>query len=53
MEETKCLLSKGGEYPLSVVIVGVGEDRFESMKLLDGADVKNAAEGVNIRRDIC
>jgi len=43
----------GGSLPWSVVIVGVGNDRFESMKILDGPEVKNLADGVSLRRDIC
>lgn len=41
LEESKMLLSLGGELPFSVVIVGVGNDKFLSMKELDGPDVKN------------
>ncbi|EGR31293.1 hypothetical protein IMG5_113910 [Ichthyophthirius multifiliis] len=52
-EESQRLLSMGGSLPWSVIIVGVGNDRFESMKALDGHDVKTQADGVQLKRDIC
>jgi hypothetical protein len=52
LEESKRLLSMAGGLPLSVVVIGIGNDRFESMKSLDGADVKNMSD-CQFKRDVC
>ena len=40
MDETIKLLDLANDYPLSVVIVGVGSDKFNEMKSLD-CNLKN------------
>jgi hypothetical protein len=38
MEATKDLIVAGSHMPLSVIIVGVGEENFQLMKQLDSDD---------------
>ena len=38
MDETQKLLKKASKYPLSIIIVGVGEANFSKMEELDGDD---------------
>ncbi|EGR29988.1 hypothetical protein IMG5_144620 [Ichthyophthirius multifiliis] len=52
LQESKILLSQAGELPFSVVIVGIGNDKFTSMKELDGPDVKEMTD-VQYKRDCC
>jgi hypothetical protein len=42
MPETLQAIKKATQTPLSIIIVGVGNDSFEKMKILDGDDVKAA-----------
>jgi hypothetical protein len=40
MEETVALLNDASNLPLSVIVVGIGNDKFTEMKSLDG-DLRN------------
>jgi hypothetical protein len=35
MEDTKISIANASQYPLSIVIVGVGKEKFDNMKELD------------------
>ena len=39
MRETKDLIVECSEYPLSIIIVGIGDANFDNMVELDGDDV--------------
>jgi len=38
MEKTKEAIIEASEYPISIIIIGVGKDNFENMEELDGDD---------------
>ena len=40
LEETRQVLAEASDYPLSVVIVGIGNHSFSSMRLLDQHDAR-------------
>lgn len=39
MQETKDLIIELSKLPVSIIIVGVGNERFENMEVLDSDDV--------------
>lgn len=53
MRRTKDLIVECSDYPLSIIIVGVGDADFEDMRELDGDEIilKNS-KGIFTRRDI-
>ena len=52
MEETKRLLVDSSKLPLSIIIVGVGEDSFANMHELDGDDGLVDSLGRRADRDL-
>lgn len=53
MEETKSLIVDASDLPLSVIIIGVGLDKFEKMKELDSDDsLLRDENGRTAKRDI-
>ena len=53
MNETKALIVDGSEFPLSVIIVGVGNEEFKLMKQLDAdKHMITDAKGRSAKRDI-
>lgn len=52
MESTKQEIIKASSLPLSIIIVGVGYDSFEEMKVLDGDTRILSSHGKCARRDI-
>jgi len=52
MPETKRSLVKSSHLPLSVIIVGVGNDDFSKMVELDGDDGLWDPEGKKAQRDL-
>lgn len=51
-QETANLLVKAAELPMSIVIIGVGNEDFEIMRRLDSGDVVDSS-GKKPSRDIC
>lgn len=51
-QDTADLLVEACNYPISIMIVGVGEDDFEQMNDLDDFKFKNR-DGLSPNRDIC
>ena len=41
LRETVDLIVRGANYPLSIIIVGIGEADFGAMEFLDGDDPEN------------
>uniref|UniRef100_A0A7E4WAC5 Copine-8 n=1 Tax=Panagrellus redivivus TaxID=6233 RepID=A0A7E4WAC5_PANRE len=52
MEETKMEIIKASSLPLSIIIVGVGYDNFEEMKILDSDNQMLNHNGKYAKRDI-
>jgi len=52
MEKTKREIIKATDTPLSIIIVGVGNNSFDSMEELDGDDVRLNIDGKYAERDI-
>ena len=53
MRETKDLIVECSEYPLSIIIVGIGDANFDNMVELDGDDViLRNSRGQPTKRDI-
>lgn len=53
MEQTKEAIVTAAEYPLSIIIVGVGEANFDAMEELDGDDIRiSTQKGKVASRDI-
>lgn len=52
MENTIQLIVEGADYPLSILIVGVGDADFSRMEVLDGDDVRLEYRGKKASRDI-
>jgi len=52
MEKTKEAIIKASELPLSIIIIGVGNDKFESMQELDGDDKVLKYQNKSAKRDI-
>ena len=53
MKKTKDLIVECSDYPLSIIIVGVGDADFEDMRELDGDEVAlRDSRGNYTRRDI-
>ena len=53
MKKTKDLIVECSDYPLSIIIVGVGDADFEDMRELDGDDVVlRDSKGNYTKRDI-
>jgi len=52
MEATKHAIVCASSTPLSIIIVGVGNDDFEAMEVLDGDDVRISSRGREAERDI-
>eukprot|EP00343_Euplotes_focardii_P003941 CAMPEP_0205818164 /NCGR_PEP_ID=MMETSP0205-20121125/25427_1 /ASSEMBLY_ACC=CAM_ASM_000278 /TAXON_ID=36767 /ORGANISM="Euplotes focardii, Strain TN1" /LENGTH=109 /DNA_ID=CAMNT_0053110187 /DNA_START=687 /DNA_END=1012 /DNA_ORIENTATION=- len=53
MPITKDIIVEGSEYPLSIIIVGLGENSFDKMIELDGDDViLRNTRGEPTKRDI-
>ena len=53
MEHTKEAIVTAAEYPLSIIIVGVGEANFDAMEELDGDDIRiTTQKGKVASRDI-
>ena len=53
MEKTKEAIVAAAEYPVSIIIVGVGEANFDAMEELDGDDVRVSTKGGKVAsRDI-
>lgn len=53
IRETIDLIVKCSNYPLSIIIVGVGDSDFKSMKFLDSDDINLVdGEGTECKRDI-
>jgi hypothetical protein len=52
MEKTVAEIVKASVLPLSIIIVGVGNEKFENMKVLDGDDRTLQFQGRKAARDI-
>jgi len=52
MEATKWAIVNASRLPMSIIIVGVGNDEFEAMDVLDGDDVRLSSRGQVAARDI-
>ena len=53
MPQTKDIIVEGSEYPLSIIIIGLGETNFTKMIELDGDDViLRNTQGRATKRDI-
>lgn len=54
IETTTSLIIKASELPISIVIVGVGDDEFQSMEVLDADEnpLMNKKTGAVMKRDI-
>ena len=53
MKDTKDLIVECSEYPLSIIIVGIGDANFDNMVELDGDDViLRNSRGQPTKRDI-
>jgi len=52
MEKTKEAIIDASEYPISIIIIGVGKDKFESMEELDGDDKVLRYRNKYSKRDI-
>ena len=55
LRETVDAMVNASNYPISVIIVGIGDNDFTSMEFLDGDDKELMRDGNNIeaQRDIC
>ncbi|XP_066283169.1 copine-8-like isoform X2 [Branchiostoma lanceolatum] len=51
-EQTKEAIVNAATLPLSIIIVGVGNDDFEAMEILDGDEVRLSYRGRQAERDI-
>ena len=51
-DSTTQLIVDGADYPLSILIVGVGNANFDKMVFLDGNDERLSYEGKEASRDI-
>jgi len=49
MKETIVALKKAAELPISIIIVGVGDNDFTSMVQLDGDNIQMSGQGKNMR----
>jgi len=49
MKETIAAIRKATEYPISIIIVGVGDNDFTSMEQLDGDNIQISGGGKKIR----
>ena len=53
MNDTIDLIVKGSTYPLSIVIVGIGQGSFKNMEILDADEVPLIdSKGIRMKRDI-
>jgi len=52
LEETKKAILIAANYPISIIIIGVGSSDFSAMEELDGDDVRVSYNGVYATRDI-
>lgn len=52
MEETKAEIIRASSLPLSIIIVGIGYDSFEEMKILDSDHQMLSQNGKFAKRDI-
>jgi len=52
MEPTKKAIVEAAKYPVSIIIVGVGDANFDNMDVLDGDDVRVSYNGEAAVRDI-
>lgn len=52
MRLTKLAIIEASKLPISIIIVGVGNDDFEAMEELDSDDVRLSVEGVRAERDV-
>lgn len=52
MESTKKLIVDSAKLPMSIIIVGVGEDEFTNMHELDGDDGLVDSRGKSAARDL-
>lgn len=53
MDETKKLIVDASELPLSIIIIGVGQEKFKMMKELDSdGSLLRDASGRSAKRDI-
>ena len=55
LRETIDAMVNASNYPISIIIVGIGDNDFSSMEFLDGDDKDLMRDGGNIeaKRDIC
>ena len=52
VEATKTAIVRASQYPLSIVIIGVGNADFTEMNILDGDEKRISANGEFAKRDI-
>jgi hypothetical protein len=52
MEPTKRAIVEAAKYPISIIIIGVGDADFSNMNVLDGDDVRVSYNGERAVRDI-
>ena len=52
MQNTKQAIVKAAKLPMSIIIVGVGNEDFTAMEELDGDEVRLSFRGVEAERDI-
>ena len=52
LPQTKKALVDASSLPMSVIIVGVGNEDFSAMEMLDGDNSRLSANGVTAARDI-
>ena len=52
LEETKKAIVIAANYPISIIIIGVGSADFSMMEELDGDDIRLNYKGIKASRDI-
>ena len=52
MQQTKEVIIKNSTLPMSIIIVGIGDENFDNMKILDGDKGLSTENGMQCARDI-
>lgn len=52
MERTKEVIIKNATLPMSIIIVGIGDENFDNMNVLDGDQGLTTENGLECSRDL-
>lgn len=52
VDATKKAIIRASEFPISIIIIGIGEADFTAMNILDGDDALLSCDGISAKRDI-